>query len=103
MPGRGRLTVQWHPATGPSDARSAASMAHALERGFGAVTLGWMFDVGRACTVARNVIGGALSDRWGREWVFALGSAIGVAGIGCLGRLSGPDDPRAARQASSRI
>ncbi len=67
-------------------------MAHALERGFSAVTLGWMFGVGGACTVAGNVIGGTLSDRWGREWVFALGSAIGVAGIGCLGRLSGPED-----------
>jgi MFS family permease len=67
-------------------------VAHALERGFSAVTLGWVFGVGGACTVAGNVIGGTLSDRWGREWVFALGSAIGVAGIGCLGRLGGPDD-----------
>jgi MFS family permease len=67
-------------------------VAHALERGFSAVTLGWVFAVGGACTVAGNVIGGTLSDRWGREWVFALGSAIGVAGIGCLGALGGPDD-----------
>ena len=55
-------------------------VAHALERGFSAVTLGWVFGLGGACTVAGNVIGGALSDRWGREWVFALGSAIGIAG-----------------------
>ena len=66
--------------------------AHALERGFGAVTLGWVFGLGGACTVAGNVIGGTLSDRWGREWVFALGSAIGIAGIGCLGWLDGPQD-----------
>jgi MFS family permease len=44
------------------------------------------------CTVVGNVIGGSLSDRWGREWVFAIGSAIGIAGIGCLGLLDGPDD-----------
>jgi MFS family permease len=66
--------------------------AHALERGFSAVTLGWVFGLGGACTVAGNVIGGTLSDRWGREWVFALGSAIGIVGIGCLGWLDGPED-----------
>lgn len=67
-------------------------VAHALERGFSAATLGWVFGLGGACTVAGNVIGGSLSDRWGRGWVFALGSAIGVAGIGCLGWLEGPED-----------
>ncbi len=67
-------------------------VAHALDRGFSAITLGWMFGLGGACTVAGNVIGGSLSDRWGREGVFALGSAIGIAGIGCLGWLDGPDD-----------
>jgi MFS family permease len=67
-------------------------VAHALERGFSAVTLGWVFGLGGACTVAGNVIGGALSDRWGRARIFALGSAIGIAGIGCLGWLDGPED-----------
>jgi MFS family permease len=67
-------------------------VAHALERGFSAVTVGWVFGLGAVCTVAGNVIGGSLSDRWGREGVFALGSVIGIAGIGCLGWLSGPQD-----------
>ena len=67
-------------------------VAHALEHGFSAVTLGWVFGLGGACTVAGNVVGGALSDRWGREWVFALGSAIGITGIACLGWLDGPED-----------
>ena len=67
-------------------------VAHALGRGFSVVTLGWVFGLGGVCTVAGNVIGGSLSDRWGREWVFALGSAIGIAGIGCLGWLAGPED-----------
>ena len=67
-------------------------VAHALEHGFSAVTLGWVFGLGGACTVAGNVLGGALSDRWGRELVFALGSAVGIAGIGCLGWLDGPAD-----------
>jgi MFS family permease len=66
-------------------------VAHALERGFSAVTLGWLFGLGGACTVAGNVIGGFLSDRWGREPVFALGSVIGIGGIGCLGWLDGPE------------
>jgi MFS family permease len=67
-------------------------VAHALEHGFSAVTLGWVFGLGAACTVAGNVIGGSLSDRWGRESVFALGSVIGIAGIACLGWLDGPED-----------
>ena len=67
-------------------------VAHALDRGFGAATLGWVFGLGGACTVAGNVIGGVLSDRWGREWVFALGSIIGIAGIACLGLIAGPGD-----------
>ena len=67
-------------------------VAHALEHGFSAATLGWVFGLGGACTVAGNVIGGSLSDRWGRGWVFVLGSAIGIAGIGCLGWIDGPED-----------
>ncbi len=67
-------------------------VAHALAQGFGAVTLGWMFALGGACTVAGNLLGGSLSDHWGREWVFGLGSAIGIAGIGCLGWLDGAGD-----------
>jgi MFS family permease len=67
-------------------------VAHALEQGFSAVTLGWVFGLGGACTVAGNVLGGALSDTWGRARVFALGSLIGIAGIGCLGWLDGPAD-----------
>jgi MFS family permease len=67
-------------------------VAHALDRGFSAVTLGWVFGLGGACTVAGNVIGGSLSDRWGRGRVFALGSAMGIAGIGCLGWLDSPED-----------
>jgi MFS family permease len=42
--------------------------------------------------VAGNVIGGVLSDRWGREAVFALGSVIGIAGIACLGAIGDPGD-----------
>lgn len=67
-------------------------VAHAVERGFSPLTLGWVFGLGGACTVAGNLLGGWLSDRWGRAVVFAVGSAIGIAGIGALGALGGPDD-----------
>jgi MFS family permease len=67
-------------------------VAHAMEKGFAAVTLGWMFALAGACTVAGNLLGGALSDRWGSEGVFALGSAIGIAGIAALASLDGPED-----------
>ena len=67
-------------------------VAHAVDRGFSPITLGWVFGLAGACTVAGNLLGGWLSDRCGRETVFALGSAIAIAGIGALGALGGPDD-----------
>lgn len=67
-------------------------VAHAADRGFDPVTLGWVFGFGGVCTVAGNLLGGWLSDHWGREWVFTVGSAIGIAGIGALAWLDGPDD-----------
>ena len=67
-------------------------VAHAIERGFDAAMLGWIFGLGGACTVAGNLIGGALSDRWGRESVFTIGSAIGIAGIACLAWIDSADD-----------
>lgn len=39
-----------------------------------------------------NLIGGFLSDRWTREWVFSLGSGIGVVGIWCFSALGGPHE-----------
>jgi MFS family permease len=67
-------------------------VAHAVDRGYSPVTLGWVFGLGGVCTVVGNLLGGALSDRWGRERVFALGSLIGIAGIAALARLRDPDD-----------
>jgi MFS family permease len=67
-------------------------VAHALERGFAPITLGWVFGLAGACTVAGNLVGGALSDRWGSGVVFALGSAVGIAGIAALAWLRGPTD-----------
>ena len=67
-------------------------VAHAAERGFGPMTLGWVFGLGGACTVVGNLLGGVLSDRWGSGTIFAIGSAVGIAGIACLAWLGGPDD-----------
>jgi MFS family permease len=67
-------------------------VAHARERGFDAATLAWVFGLGGAFTVAGNLLGGALSDRWGRGSVFALGSLVGVLGIAGLAGLGGPAD-----------
>ena len=67
-------------------------VAHAVERGFDPVTLGWIFGFAGACTVAGNLVGGALSDRWGRGIVFALGSVVGIAGIAALAAVDARDD-----------
>jgi MFS family permease len=68
-------------------------VAHALDRGFDATTVAWVFGLGGGFTTLGNLAGGALSDRWGGARVFALGSVIGVAGIVSFAQLGGPDAP----------
>jgi MFS family permease len=67
-------------------------VAHALGQGFDARTIAWAFGLSGLFTAAGNLIGGVLSDRWSREWVFSLGSGIGVLGIWCFSALTGPHD-----------
>lgn len=67
-------------------------VAHALDRGVGSSTVAWAFGLSGLFTTAGNLIGGALSDRWNREWVFIVGSAIAIVGIGCFTALQGPGD-----------
>jgi MFS family permease len=67
-------------------------VAHALGQGFDSGTIAWIFGLSGIFTAVGNLIGGVLSDHWGREWVFSLGSAIGVLGIWCFSALTGPHD-----------
>src|SRR5688572_4767190 len=67
-------------------------VAHALGQGLHPGTIAWAFGLSGIFTAVGNLIGGALSDRWGREWVFSLGSGIGVLGIWCFSALTGPHD-----------
>ena len=67
-------------------------VAHALGQGFAPGTIAWAFGLSGIFTAIGNLIGGVLSDRWSREWVFSLGSGIGVVGIWCFSALTGPDD-----------
>jgi len=67
-------------------------VAHAVDRGFRQGTVVWLFSFGALCMMAGNLLGGWLSDRLGRGWVFALGSIVAMAGIGCLAAVRGPHD-----------
>jgi MFS family permease len=67
-------------------------VAHAMDRGFQHETVVWLFSFGAACMMAGNLLGGWLSDRLGRGWVFALGTLVAMGGIGCLTFLRGPQD-----------
>ncbi len=67
-------------------------MAHTLDKGFDPSTAAWVFGLAGVVTTAGNLIGGVISDRWGREWVFGLGSLLAVIGIGFFSSLTGPDD-----------
>ena len=67
-------------------------VAHAVDRGFEPALVVWVFAFGAGCMVAGNLLGGWLSDQIGRGWVFALGSAVAVLGIGALAGVGGPHD-----------
>jgi MFS family permease len=67
-------------------------VAHAVDRGFDPATVVWLFSFGGLSMVAGNVLGGWLSDQVGSGWVFALGSLVAIAGIGCFALLRGPQD-----------
>ena len=67
-------------------------VAHAVDRGFRQAEVVWLFTFGAASMMAGNLLGGWLSDRLGRGWVFAAGSIVAILGIVCLALLKGPDD-----------
>jgi MFS family permease len=64
-------------------------VAHAVDRGFLQSTVVWLFAFGAGCMMAGNLLGGWLSDRVGRGWVFVLGTAVAILGIGCLALIRG--------------
>jgi MFS family permease len=67
-------------------------VAHAVDRGFQQTTVVWLFTFGAGCMMAGNLLGGWLSDHFGRGWVFALGSMVVIFGISCLAVVRGPHD-----------
>ena len=67
-------------------------VAHAVDRGFPQPTVVWLFAFGAGCMMAGNLLGGWLSDRVGRGWVFVLGTVVAILGIGCLALTRGPQD-----------
>lgn len=67
-------------------------VAHAVDRGFPQQTVVWLFAFGAGCMMAGNLLGGWLSDRVGRGWVFVLSTVVAILGIGCLAVMRGPQD-----------
>src|SRR5262249_50576608 len=59
-------------------------VAHAVDRGFEQALVVWLFAFGAGCMMAGNLLGGWLSDQFGRGWVFAGGSVFVIGGRGCL-------------------
>ncbi|MGH7267637.1 MAG: MFS transporter [Candidatus Rokuibacteriota bacterium] len=67
-------------------------VAHAVDRQVPQPTVVWLFAFGAGCMMAGNLLGGWLSDRVGRGWVFVVGTVVAILGIGCLGLVRGPQD-----------
>src|SRR5262249_39387234 len=67
-------------------------VAHAVDRAIPRDTAVWVFAVAAGCMMAGNVLGGWLSDRVGRGWVFVVGTVVAIAGILCFAAIRGPED-----------
>ena len=67
-------------------------VAHAVDRGFEVTLVVRLFALAAGSMAAGNLLGGWLSDRLGRDWVFAIGTAVAIAGIACLAAVRGPAD-----------
>jgi MFS family permease len=65
-------------------------VAHAVDRGLPQPTVVWLFALHAGCMMAGNLLGGWLSDHFGRGWVFVLGTVVAVAGIACFAVMQGP-------------
>jgi MFS transporter, OFA family, oxalate/formate antiporter len=67
-------------------------VAHAVDRAVPLDSAVWLFALAAACMMAGNVLGGWLSDRVGRGWVFVVGSVVAILGILCFALVQGPQD-----------
>jgi len=67
-------------------------VAHAVDRAVPRDTAVWLFAVAAACMMAGNLLGGWLSDRVGRGWVFVVGTVVAILGIVCFALVRGPQD-----------
>ena len=67
-------------------------VAHAVDRAVPRDTAVWLFAVAAACMMAGNLLGGWLSDRVGRGWVFVVGTIVAILGIACFALVRGPQD-----------
>jgi len=67
-------------------------VAHAVDRDVPRDTAVWLFAFAAGCMMAGNVLGGWLSDRVGRGWVFVLGTVVAILGILCFALMRGPQD-----------
>jgi MFS family permease len=67
-------------------------VAHAVDQGLSQPTVVWLFALGAGFMMAGNLLGGWLSDHFGRGWIFVLGTVVAIAGIACLAAMRGPQD-----------
>jgi MFS family permease len=67
-------------------------VAHAVDRAVPRDSAVWLFAVAAACMMAGNLLGGWLSDRVGRGWIFVVGTVVAILGIACFALVRGPQD-----------
>ena len=63
------------------------------ERGIPMTLVGMIFLIGGLCTTATNLIGGMLSDRFGRRWLLLMVSGVSIFTHAALALLAGVSAP----------
>ena len=67
-------------------------VAYAADQGIDPEQAALIFGLAGVYQLAGNLLGGTLSDRWGRQMVFLTGSLLGLVAIVALATVRGPQD-----------
>ena len=73
-----------------SNITTVHQLAHMVDSGFADLLAAWVIGATGLLRAFSSTLWGSLSDRFGREPIFTIGTVLCMAGIGCLAVLQAP-------------
>ena len=73
-----------------SNITTVHQLAHMVDSGFADLLAAWVVGATGLLRAFSSTLWGSLSDRFGREPIFTIGTVLCMAGIGCLAVLQAP-------------